>query len=102
MGPLVTINMRRPHDGIVEEQSNSMAPCNAGRWSEKAATINSPGRARTYAHTVLKASEELTHTDIQTDREVMILVRNVMLARSVAAWREQLTETDFDRLRVLP
>ena len=102
LGPLFTINMERPHDGIVEERSNSLIPCKPGRWSEKAATLNSPIGPRTYVHAVPKASEELTHTDIHSNSEVMKIIGDIMQAPSVAAWRAALTEVDYSSLQVTP
>jgi len=63
--PLLAVRIRTPHDGIVEEASNSLLPCETGRWSEKVESVNYPDAgAPTYAHVLLRAADDLNHVTL--------------------------------------
>ncbi|WP_271893325.1 esterase/lipase family protein [Candidatus Phyllobacterium onerii] len=101
--PSFRITMSRPHDGIVEAVSNSLSPCNAGRWSEKASSINSPGTVpRSYAHAEHRACEELTHVRIHCDSDVIGLVAQIAQANNLAEWCENWQEQYGGQLNVTP
>ena len=101
--PLFGVSMDRPHDGIVEERSNSLIPSEAGRWSEKSADINHPSlRPRRYFHVQLRACQELIHTTIQTDPDVIGLVRDIIEQPDLDAWRATLSREQLRSIKLLP
>jgi hypothetical protein len=100
--PLWGIGLKRPHDGIVESQSNSLIPCASGRISEKCATINDPGRfGRTYVHLTHERCSDLTHVMIQQDSAIVDLVKDLCLADSITNWHDGLDRDDARHLKVV-
>lgn len=93
------VSMEIPHDGIVEEASNCLIPCKAGRWSEKAISINNNGEP-SYAHVEDRACQELTHVCIHHSDDVIDIVTAVMLKPTIRSWMESLNIEEQDRIRV--
>jgi pimeloyl-ACP methyl ester carboxylesterase len=102
LAPLFSISMSRPHDGIVEERSNCLAPSGAGRWSEKSATITYPNPPRRYYHVQLQRCEELTHTALHQDDEVASLVKDIWAAPDLQAWRTSLQSRVLATMVITP
>ena len=69
---------------------DSLIPLEAGRWSEKAASIQDERHAPTYGHLRLLACDELVHVGIQTDPDVMKEVARLLLADDLNSFRETL------------
>jgi pimeloyl-ACP methyl ester carboxylesterase len=84
--PNWAISMARPHDGIVEERSNSLVPAGAGRWSEKSAGICNQTSPRRYVHVQLKECETVTHTDIQKTPDVINLMKDIYDSPDLDKW----------------
>ncbi|MBF3971717.1 lipase family alpha/beta hydrolase [Burkholderia pseudomallei] len=102
LAPLFSVSMSRPHDGIVEERSNCLAPTGAGRWSEKSATITYPNPPRRYYHVQLQRCEELTHTAVHGDAEVISLVKDICAAPDLQTWRASLPNTSLASMVITP
>jgi pimeloyl-ACP methyl ester carboxylesterase len=88
--PVLHAKLKRPHDGIVEADSNCMIPIGAEvPDTEKTAPITDERRYPnpTYAHVVhRKACKELTHVAIQHDERIIRLVADLLDAQSVEQW----------------
>ncbi len=85
--PLWKVSLEKPHDGIVEERSNSFVPPGPGHYSEKNGTLANPAQfGRTYVHVEHSAAENLTHVLIQHDANIIELVRSILLAPTLTAW----------------
>jgi pimeloyl-ACP methyl ester carboxylesterase len=99
--PLWRIGLAKPHDGIVESASNSLIPSGSGRWSEKSAEINNPGRIRpTYFHIEHKVCDDLTHVSLQHNPDIINLVRDLAFAQNVDQWRQSLTDEEIQPLKI--
>lgn len=82
--PLWKIGLKKPHDGIVEAESNSLIPCTAGRLSEKCASIRSASATGyTYAHIEHDVCGELIHTMIQKNHLIIELVKRLLHNREL-------------------
>jgi pimeloyl-ACP methyl ester carboxylesterase len=78
--PLFGIKLSDPHDGIVERKSNQLPPCEAGRESEKKDSINlQASTAVTYLHVETVSCAELNHIQIQSDRDVLEVMAEIVL-----------------------
>ncbi len=93
----------RPHDGIVEQQSCAMVPTGAGRRSEKTPSINDRARfGDTYVHIFDHTCDDLMHVTIQSNSTVIDIVKSILLAASLPAWRQSLHRDVARRLKVEP
>jgi pimeloyl-ACP methyl ester carboxylesterase len=90
--PLWKIGLEIPHDGIVEESSNRLIPNPGvlGYRSEKTAQIDFPSQfpGHTYVHVIHEACYECTHVTLQHNEDIIRLVADIVLARSLDAWRK--------------
>jgi pimeloyl-ACP methyl ester carboxylesterase len=101
--PLWAPQMERPHDGIVEERSNTLAPDAAGRRSEKRRTLMDPQQwGYTYAHLVMDRCDDLNHVTLHLDPLVIELVADVASATSLLDWWRGLTPEQRLSVSVLP
>ncbi|KQQ49121.1 hypothetical protein ASF69_21475 [Rhizobium sp. Leaf311] len=75
--------IKRPHDGIVEESSNSLMQCPRG--TEKQDSYGGPkgSRRATYAHVGLAVCSDLNHVEIHKD-DVVIDVVSDLISRKFA------------------
>lgn len=90
--PLWAPRMDRPHDGIVEERSNTLAPDAAGRRSEKRRTLTDPLQwGYSYAHVVTERCDDLNHVTLHLDPLVIDLVADLAAAPSLLDWARGLT-----------
>lgn len=81
--PLAAIKLKRPHDGIVERDSNCLIPCEAGRESEKCASINFPDKTPvSYAHVEPDSSRRLTHVQLQSDKDIYEVIAEIVFTPS--------------------
>jgi pimeloyl-ACP methyl ester carboxylesterase len=97
--PFISVRLSRPHDGVVERNSNSLIPCDTAQWSEKAKSINFKANpSPTYIHVQHRICDELTHGRIQSSLKLLRIVWEIMQAGSIASWTSRLTEKDFDNL----
>ncbi len=93
----------RPHDGIVEEHSCAMVPTGAGRRSEKTPSINDRARfGDTYVHIFHDTCDDLMHVTLQGNSAVIDIVKSLLLAESLPAWRQNLNLDIARHLRVQP
>lgn len=88
--PFFSITMKRAHDGIVEEESNSLTPDQPERESEKGGQIqarqsNNSSAAR-YAHIAPYSAINCIHTKIQSDVVVIKLIEDIINAGSLESW----------------
>lgn len=99
--PLWRVGLAKPHDGIVESASNSLIPSGSGRWSEKSAEINNPGRiGPTYFHIEHKVCDDLTHVSLQHNPDIINLVKNLAFAQNLDQWRQSLTDEEIQPLKI--
>ena len=84
--PLLSIKLARAHDGIVEEDSNSLIPEEAERTSEKRNSIRHPRSATnpaTYAHLVPDCAIGLVHVEIPDDERIIRVIADIIGARNL-------------------
>jgi pimeloyl-ACP methyl ester carboxylesterase len=113
----LSVRMNRPHDGIVEETSNSLFDYPSGFLHEK---INSTGDQRgddpaTYAHVKPGSCRALNHVQIHNDPEVIEVIASIIAANfrlgapeaatlahpvNVETWARRLTMTEKTRIDV--
>lgn len=99
--PLWKLSLRKPHDGIVEETSNSLFPANAWRRSEKRAAIRRASEGWfSYSHVVADRCVELSHVTLQKDKEIIDLVKSLLLAQTLPAWHQSLPQEIQDSISV--
>jgi len=79
------ITMEKPHDGIVEEQSNRLVPSGSARYSEKSDVLARNG-IKEYGHFVPKISDDLIHVEIQHNPEIIDLVKEIALSKGAEDW----------------
>jgi hypothetical protein len=87
--PLLSVKLKRPHDGIVEESSNNLIPEESGRRSEKRRSIYHELDTATrisYAHLVPKSAEALVHTAVPDDGMVIDLVASIIASDTLESW----------------
>jgi pimeloyl-ACP methyl ester carboxylesterase len=91
--PLMSCNLHRPHDGIVEAASNCMIPEGAEvPATEKTAPILHPHHypQSSYAHIVHRsACKDATHVQILHDERIVRLLCDVIIAKTVADWHKE-------------
>lgn len=100
--PLWKINLKKPHDGIVELESNCLIPDEAGRHSEKASSINH-GKFRgkfSYAHAEHTECSELTHVMLQKNEKIIALVKEIILVDDIYKWYQKLPEKEVMSLKL--
>jgi pimeloyl-ACP methyl ester carboxylesterase len=103
MIPFFRSELARPHDGIVEERSNSLVPFAAGHRSEKRATLLDPGaQGFTYAHVWIDRCDDLTHVMIHSDPEIVALVTRLAGSPSLMEWFNSLTSEERMRIKCEP
>jgi hypothetical protein len=85
--PLFSITLKRAHDGIVEEESNSLTPDKPERTSEKGEQIearkrdnSSPAR---YSHIAPFSAIDCVHTGVQNNMVVVKLIEDIIRAGSL-------------------
>ena len=101
--PLWAPQMDRPHDGIVEERSNTLVPDAAGRRSEKRRTLTDPLQwGYTYAHVVTERCDDLNHVTLHLDPLVIELVADIAAAPSLLDWHRGLTPEQRLGVTILP
>jgi hypothetical protein len=111
----LSVRMNPPHDGIIEETSNSLFDWPSGILHEK---INSTGDQRgddpaTYAHVKPNSCGELNHVQIHNDPEVIKVVASIIAANfsgpeaaapaqrvNVESWARRLTRVQKTRIDV--
>jgi pimeloyl-ACP methyl ester carboxylesterase len=86
----IKAGLQKPHDGIVEVESNRMMPAVAGRYSEKADSINFAKPPPTYVHVELWACDEVVHTTIQDHQKIIKLVAGLIVADDLHVWYEMM------------
>ncbi len=91
MLPLWKVPIERPHDGIVEESSNSLISDSSRAWTEKTSEITNPGKVstppgHTYAHIVDHVCLDLTHVMIQGNPRIIALVSDLISAKNLDDW----------------
>jgi pimeloyl-ACP methyl ester carboxylesterase len=92
--PLWKVSLEKPHDGIVEERSNSFLPPGPGHYSEKNGSLSNPAKfGRTYLHVEHRAAQSLTHVLIQHDSRIIDLVRSILLAPTLSDWYANLDKS---------
>jgi pimeloyl-ACP methyl ester carboxylesterase len=108
--PVAAIKLKRPHDGIVERDSNCLIPCEAGRESEKCASINFPDKVQvSYAHVEPDSSRRLTHVQLQSDNDIYEIIAEIIFSRigvdpqgrkmtRLENWRACLTRKSLTRI----
>ena len=80
MVPLASVTINRPHDGIVEEDSNNLIKCPSGTWHEKVNSIQDRrSTLATYAHVRLKECSTLTHVDVHHEPSVIETIARITL-----------------------
>lgn len=87
--PILSIQLERAHDGIVEEASNSLIPEKPERPSEKKESNRrpyDPGAHVTYAHIVPDSAVNLVHVEIPDDEWVISIVSDIIGAESLENW----------------
>jgi pimeloyl-ACP methyl ester carboxylesterase len=105
MQPLFRVGLERPHDGIVEESSNRLAPSEEGsRWSEKKAIINFPERrsGQGYAHITSEVCADLTHVELHTAPEIISIVARLIVASDFQQFRQQLRPHELSDVKISP
>lgn len=75
------IRLERPHDGIVEESSNSLIKCT--RPTEKLDSYcgRRRGEPATYAHLTLAACNEVNHVQVHKQPEILATVCDLIAAK---------------------
>ena len=97
LAPLLSIELSRAHDGIIEESSNCLIPDVGERKSEKGRSIRRVKRFAhginqakcedvSYAHVVPDSAVELCHSEVKNDERVIRLVAEIIGASSLTAW----------------
>lgn len=88
--PLFSITLKRAHDGIVEEESNSLTPDRPERTSEKGEQIearrldnSSPVR---YAHIAPFDAITCVHTELPDNLTVIKLIEDIIRAGNLGSW----------------
>jgi pimeloyl-ACP methyl ester carboxylesterase len=103
MWPLWRISLGKPHDGIVEEASNSLEPKQGGRLSEKQGAAVNPDRLKpTYMHVNVNECDELVHVEIQHDRVIIELVKSLLLTADLPGWWKGLSDSELEKMRTRP
>jgi pimeloyl-ACP methyl ester carboxylesterase len=98
--PLWRINLKRPHDGIVEEESNNMSPGEGGRKTEKQGAFVHPDKVGpTYLHVNVDECDVLIHTQIQHDGKIIAIVKSLLLAPNLPEWYDSLPEDFITTMR---
>jgi pimeloyl-ACP methyl ester carboxylesterase len=83
--PLLSINMQRAHDGIVEEASNQLVPDE--QISEKRKNVRRPaGAAATYAHVQADPATKLMHVQITGSDFVISIIDEILDEPRLDAW----------------
>jgi hypothetical protein len=93
--PLWKIGMTVPHDGIVEASSNCLISTAQGAKSEKSPQINhyEHYQTRTYAHIIHDDCIDLTHTQIHHNKNIIDIVKNIILSDDLDQWSKSLSGT---------
>jgi pimeloyl-ACP methyl ester carboxylesterase len=103
MWPLWRISLGKPHDGIVEEASNSLDPKQGGRHSEKQGAAVNPNRLKpTYMHVNVNECDELVHVEIQHDQVIIDLVKSLLLTADLPGWWKGLSDKELEKMRTRP
>ncbi|MGY3347206.1 pimeloyl-ACP methyl ester carboxylesterase [Bradyrhizobium sp. USDA 4459] len=92
--PLLSINMQRAHDGIVEEVSNQLMPEKVPQpdserrlRSEKRKSLRRPPPApATYAHVVADAADDLMHVQLTGSEFVISIINEIIEEPSLDIW----------------
>jgi hypothetical protein len=88
--PLFSITLKRAHDGIVEEESNSLTPDISERKSEKGGQIRARGLDRSspvyYAHIAPDEVIDCVHTEVPDNIFVIRLIEDIIRAGGLGAW----------------
>jgi pimeloyl-ACP methyl ester carboxylesterase len=85
--PLLSINMQRAHDGIVEEASNQLVPDADEQRSEKRKNVRRPaGAAATYAHVLADPANKLMHVQITGSEFVISIIDEILDEPQLDAW----------------
>jgi pimeloyl-ACP methyl ester carboxylesterase len=101
--PLWAPQMQRPHDGIVEERSNDLAPDAAGRRSEKRRTLQDAKQwGYSYAHITTDRCDDLNHVTLHRDPVIIELVADLASAKSIGDWWRGLTPEQRLAISVSP
>jgi pimeloyl-ACP methyl ester carboxylesterase len=98
------VELTIPHDGVVEELSNSLAVMGPELWSEKLDDVNEiipSAPPPTYAHVVHEAFADLSHCIIHRDLATVELICDILKAGSLAAWLHALHSLSGRHLRYI-
>jgi pimeloyl-ACP methyl ester carboxylesterase len=87
--PLLSINMQRPHDGIVEEASNRLTHDRPEQRSEKRGSVRrAKNEPATYAHLQPDSARELLHVQITRDDFVIQMIKEILDESTLNDWIE--------------
>lgn len=95
---LLRIGIEKPHDGIVEDESNCLIPPNGkveAYYSEKLGQIQNPATTgeATYAHLAPPECRGLTHVQIHKDPRVIRLVQDLTFHDLLKDWHLRARES---------